>query len=52
MGVPPTGKSVVGKFIAFDKIEGNKLVSSEVTMDVLGILIQLGAMQPPKMPWN
>lgn len=48
MGVPPTGKSVVGRFVAFDRIEGGKLVSSEVFMDLAGLLIQLGVMPPPK----
>jgi predicted ester cyclase len=48
MGVPPTGKSVVGRFVAFDRIEGNKLVSSEVFLDVAGLLIQFGVMPPPK----
>jgi len=48
LDVPPTGKSIVGRFIAFDKIEGNKLVSSEVFMDVAGLLIQFGVMPPPK----
>ena len=48
MGVPPTGKSVVGRFASFDRIEGGKVVSSEVFMDVAGILIQLGVMEPPK----
>jgi len=48
MGIPPTGKSVVGRFIAFDRIEGDKVVSSEVFMDVAGLLIQLGVMPPPK----
>jgi len=48
LGVPPTGKSVVGRFVAFDRSEGNKVVSSEVFLDVAGLLIQLGVMPPPK----
>jgi predicted ester cyclase len=48
MGIPPTGKSVVGRSASFDRIEGGKIVSSEVFFDVAGILVQLGAMQPPK----
>ena len=48
LGVPPTGKSVVGRFVAFDRSEGDKVVSSEVFLDVAGLLIQLGVMPPPK----
>ena len=48
MGVPPTGKSVVGRFAAFDRIVDGKIVSSEVFLDVTSILIQVGAMEPPK----
>jgi len=48
LDVPPTGKSIVGRFVAFDRIENNKLVSSEVFLDVAGILIQLGVLPPPK----
>jgi predicted ester cyclase len=48
LGVPPTGKSIVCPFIVFDRIEGDKLVSSEVFVDVAGLLIQFGVMPPPK----
>ena len=48
MGVPATGKPIVGRFAAFDRIVDGKLVSSEVFMDVTSLLIQIGAMEPPK----
>jgi len=48
LGVPPTGKSVEGRFVSFDRIEGDKVVSAEIFFDVAGLLIQLGAMPPPK----
>ena len=48
MGFPPTGKSVVGRFVAFDRIEGDKIVSSEDFWDVAGLLVQLGVMPPLK----
>lgn len=48
MGIPPTGKHVVCRFAAFDRIIDGKIVSSEVFMDTAGLLIQLGVMQPPK----
>jgi predicted ester cyclase len=48
IGIPPTGKSVVGRFAAFDRIVDGKLVSSEVFLDVASLLIQLGVMEPPK----
>ena len=48
MGVPPTGKSIVGRFATFDRIVDGKLVSGEVFLDVTSLLIQMGAMEPPK----
>jgi len=48
MGVPATGKSIIGRFASFDKIIDGKIVSSEVFMDVTSLLIQIGAMEPPK----
>jgi hypothetical protein len=51
MGVPATGKSIIGRFASFDKIIDGKIVSSEVFMDVTSLLIQIGAMEPPKGFW-
>ena len=48
LGVPPTGKSVVGRFVSFDRVVGDKIVSAEVLLDVAGLLVQLGAIPPPK----
>jgi predicted ester cyclase len=48
MGIPPTGKDVCVRMTAFDKIENGKLCSSEVIVDVAGLLVQLGVMPPPK----
>lgn len=48
LGVPPTGKSVVGRFVSFDRVVGDKIVSAEVLLDVAGLLVQLGALPPPK----
>ena len=49
MGVPATGKSIVGRFASFDRIVDGKLVSSEIFMDVTSLLVQMGAMEPPKI---
>ena len=48
MGIPPTGKDVCVRMTAFDKIENGKIRSSEVIVDVVSLLIQLGVMPPPK----
>jgi hypothetical protein len=47
MGIPPTGKRVVVRMATFDRVIGGKIVSSEVIMDMAGLLIQLGVMEPP-----
>ena len=48
MGIPATGKHVVVRFAAFDKIVDGKMVSGEILQDTVSLLIQLGVMEPPK----
>jgi predicted ester cyclase len=47
MGVPATGKHVCVRMATFDRVVDGKMVSSEVIMDIAGLLIQLGVMPPP-----
>lgn len=46
-GVPPTGKQWTNKGFIYNRFENGKLVESEVIMDVLGHLKQLGATITP-----
>lgn len=48
MGIPATGKHVVVRFAAFDRVIGGKMVSGEIIQDTVSLLIQLGVMEPPK----
>ena len=46
-GVPPTGKQVTVWGIVIDKFEGEKVKSTRIIMDSLGLMAQLGAFPPP-----
>lgn len=46
-GVPPTGKQWTNKGFIYNRFENGKLVESQVIMDVLGHLKQLGATITP-----
>lgn len=46
-GVPPTGKQWTSKGFIYNRFENGKLVESEVIMDALGHLKQLGATIAP-----
>ena len=46
-GVPPTGKQWTNKGFIYNRFENGKLVESEVIMDALGHLKQLGATITP-----
>lgn len=48
MGIPPTGKHVVVRFAAFDRVINGKMVSGEIMQDTASLLVQLGVMEPPK----
>ena len=48
MGIPATGKHVVVRFAAFDRVIDGKMVSGEILQDTVSLLIQLGVMEPPK----
>ena len=46
-GVPPTGKQWTNKGFVYDRFENGKVVETDVVMDVLGHLKQLGATITP-----
>jgi predicted ester cyclase len=50
-GVPPTSKQWINRGFIYNRFENGKLVESEVIMDALGHLKQLGAtITPPVAP--
>jgi predicted ester cyclase len=49
MGVPPTGKRIVGRMTVWDCVMGGKVVSSDVFVDMAHLMVQMGVMEPPKM---
>ena len=46
--VPATGRAVAAAGVAVDRLAGNRLAESWVTLDVLGLLLQIGAV--PGLP--
>jgi predicted ester cyclase len=46
MGIPPTGKQVTLPGVVIDRIADGQLVESWLQADVLGMLQQLGVIQP------
>jgi predicted ester cyclase len=47
MGVPPTSKSVIIKYLDLWRVEDGKFVETWVRMDILGLMQQLGALGAP-----
>ena len=50
MGIPPTGKQVTLTGINIFRFAGGKIVERWGELDTLGILQQVGALQPPDQP--
>jgi steroid delta-isomerase-like uncharacterized protein len=48
MGIPPTGKAVAIRLMDISRLVDGKVVESWHVGDDLGMLQQLGALQPPK----
>lgn len=48
LGVPATGRRVTVWGMVIDKFEGEKIKSTRLIMDALGLLAQLGVFPPPK----
>lgn len=48
LGVPATGRSVTVWGMVIDKFEGEKIKSTRIIMDALGLMAQLGVFPPAK----
>ena len=48
LGVPATGRSVTVWGMVIDRFEGQKIKSTRIIMDALGLMAQLGAFPPGK----
>jgi steroid delta-isomerase-like uncharacterized protein len=48
MGIPPTGKQVVGAGMSIQRITNGKIAEGWVNFDTLGMLQQLGAIPAPE----
>jgi len=49
MGIPATGKHLVGRMTVWDRVIGGQIVSSDVFVDMAHLMIQMGVMEPPKL---
>ncbi|HYU71421.1 MAG TPA: ester cyclase [Ktedonobacteraceae bacterium] len=47
LGIPPTGKQITVSGMVFDYVVEGKLVESQILMDTLSMLQQLGVVPPP-----
>ena len=47
MGAPASGKQIRAEYVDFWKMKDGKAVENWVQMDVMGIMMQIGAMTPP-----
>ncbi len=47
MGIAPTGKQMTASGIAIHRITGGKIVEGWTSMDMLGVMVQLGVVPPP-----
>ncbi len=50
VGIPPTGKRVRITGIAIARISNGQLVEEHASTDGLGLMKQLGVIEPPKIP--
>jgi steroid delta-isomerase-like uncharacterized protein len=50
LGVPATGKQITVTGMVFDRVVEGQLVESQILMNTLGILTQLGAIALPGQP--
>jgi steroid delta-isomerase-like uncharacterized protein len=50
LGVPPTGKHITVTGMVFDRVVDGKMVESQLLMNTLSILAQLGAIPFPGQP--
>lgn len=47
MGIAPTGKQMTASGIAIHRITGGKIVEGWTSMDMLGVMVQLGVVPQP-----
>lgn len=47
LGVPATDRSVTVWGMVIDRLEGGKIKDTRIIMDTLGLMMQLGVVQPP-----
>ncbi|HTR09815.1 MAG TPA: ester cyclase [Paraburkholderia sp.] len=47
LGVPPTGRPVRVWGIVIDRVEAGRIRETRIIMDMLGLMMQLGAISPP-----
>ena len=47
MGIPATGKRVTVKFMDMRRLKDGKAVENWVRIDMLSLMVQLGAVPPP-----
>lgn len=50
LGVPPTGKHITVTGMVFDRVVGGKMVESQLLMNTMSLLAQLGAITLPGQP--
>ncbi|MBX3741802.1 MAG: ester cyclase [Akkermansiaceae bacterium] len=48
LGIPATGRSVTVWGMVIDLFEGEKIKSTRIIMDILGLMAQLGVFPPPE----
>ncbi|HEX3628032.1 MAG TPA: ester cyclase [Verrucomicrobiae bacterium] len=49
LGIPASGRAVKIWGMVIDRLEGGKIKETRIIMDTLGLMIQLGALPPPKL---
>lgn len=49
LGIPPTGRSVRVWGMVVDRFELGKIKETRIIMDTLGLMMQLGAVPPPRV---
>lgn len=49
LGIPPTGRSVKVWGMVVDRFEEGKIKEMRIIMDTLGLMMQLGAVPPPRV---
>ena len=48
LGIPATGRPVKVWGIVIDRLQNGKIKDTRIIMDILGLMIQLGVIPPPK----